>query len=192
MSYRLFRFSYLSTWQFALQRLPTWQSNQYTCKLYDVFLDIDKAIRDNHGVKCYADGNTLNVERENIFYLHICDVLNIMVKKINATPIEVVVKSELLNCIPTNLKNEFETIYLKQANSKFLYSEIDFIYYCYCYLGNTSFVPIRTKIANDNVTFKISKFFINNIHFQRHQYGKMQEINQNGCGIISKIAYRTI
>ena len=165
---------------------------QYKAKLYDVFEGIDNAIRTNHGIKCYADGDMSNLDNRNIFYLHICNVLNLMVKKKQHSNVEVVINSSMLKDMPENITNDFERYFLKQTNEEFLYSEIDFVYYCYGYLGNTSFIPIRSKIdANDDIFF-MSRFFINNNHFKKHQYGKLQEINQNGCGFICQLAYRSI
>lgn len=165
---------------------------QYKAKLYSVFEGIDNAIRTNHGIKCYADGDRTNLDGMNVFFLHICDVLNLMVMKKKEYIAEVVIKSNMLKDLPVNITNDFETHFLKHSNEAFLYSEVDFIYYCYAYLGNTSFIPIRTKIDINDDIFINSRFFMNNDHFLKHQYGKLQEINQNGCGFISKLAYRSI
>ena len=165
---------------------------QYKAKLYDVFGDIDNAIRTNHGIRCYADGDRTNVDKTNVFYLHICDILNIMVKKKHESNTEVVVISNMLKEIPARMTNDFEKHFLKKYNEAFLISEVDFVYYCYAYLGNTSFMPIRTKIEVDDNMFMKSLFFMNNDHFVKHQYGKLQEINQNGCGFNSQLAYRSI
>ena len=44
---------------------------QYKAKLYSVFEGIDNAIRTNHGIKCYADGDRTNLDGMNVFFLHI-------------------------------------------------------------------------------------------------------------------------
>ena len=174
-----------------MKKYPTLE--EYKISLYSLFDDIDRTILENHGVRCYDDGCARNKAHTNVFYLHICDVLNIFInKKMHSGTTEVIVSTDMLMSIPTTMSNEFEDSYLRESNKEFLSSNVDFVYYCYAYLGNKSFVPIRTGIKDNSNTFVCSKFFMNNDHFVMHQYGKLQEINQNGCGITSKIAYRTI
>ena len=115
-----------------------------------------------------------------------------MVGKITNTRIEVVVRSNLLMDTSNDMINEFENLYLKKTDRTFLLNSIDLFYYCYGYLGNNSFVPIRTKVPSNSNYFRHSSFFTNNVYFLKHQIGKMHEINQNGCGLKSKHAYRSI
>ena len=164
----------------------------FTTAFYDVCSDIDRTIQRNHGVKCYEDGCITNEASSNVFYLHICDILNIMVNKEEDLTTEVVVQSDMMKNVPPLMRNVFEDMYLRPSNKVFLKQNIDFIYYCFAYLGNKSFVPIRTKIADVSTAYSESKFFMTNDHFVMHQFGKMQEINQNGCGLVSRMAYRTI
>ena len=173
------------------------ESNQHERKIYDIKMKIvcsgiDESIKCNHGVKCFEDGNVDNLEATNIFYLHICDILNLMVNKQDDTSNEIVVETKLLKSIPDGLVNDFEVRFLNRNYRDFLLKHIDFIYYCYAYVGNHSFIPIRLKVNKDSTIFKDSSFFMNNEHFLKHQFGKLQEINQNGCGIVSQIAYRSI
>ena len=103
-----------------------------------------------------------------------------------------VVKTKLLKKISDNLINDFEEVHLQSENRVFLEQNIDYIYYCYAYLGNTSFLPIRTEISINSEVFIHSRFFMNNEHYVRHQKGKLHQINQNGCGMATKVYYRTI
>ena len=166
--------------------------DQYKRSLYSLFEDIDKSIAKYHGVRCFEDGCISNRTYPNVFYLHICDVLNIIQNRMKNRSTEMEVKSDMLVAVSSIMKNDFESTYLRSENNDFLLCHIDFVYYCYAYVGNKSFIPIRTKTYNNCDVFESSKFFMNNEHFVMHQYGKMQEINQNGCGNISKIAYRSI
>ena len=164
----------------------------YKKKLSDLCLDIDNCIKENHGVKCYEDGDRHNHANINVFYLHICDVLNIFINKERKEVIKVTVSTKLLTSISKDIINEFDTSYLRDCNRDFLVDHIDFIYYSYAYLGNNSFIPIRTELNNELGIFAKSSFFMTNDHFIMHQFGKLQEINQNGCGLNSKLAYRSI
>ena len=53
----------------------------YKQKFYDLCHDIDECIKVNHAVKCYQDGDEDNQAPSNVFYLHICDILNLIISK---------------------------------------------------------------------------------------------------------------
>ena len=162
----------------------------YQHKVVNLCNNINASIQKNHGVKCYD--NEEKKKNGDCFYLHICDIFNVMVCNLSEDKIEVVVRSDLLTDVCDEMTNEFETLYLQASDRKFLVDNIDLFYYCYGYLGNNSFVPIRTKVPSNSIYFLHSSFFTNNDHFISHQIGKMHEINQNGCGLKSKQAYRSI
>ena len=87
--------------------------------------------------------------------------------------------------------NEFDTLHLRACNN-FFKIHIDFFYLCYSYYGNNSFVPIRTRVLEDNLILKEGYFFTNNNHFVLHQIGKLKEFNQNDKNIEAKVKYRTV
>ena len=157
-----------------------------------ICIDIDACIRQYHGVKCYEDGDKSNNEVNNIMILHICDVLNMMVAfRRNEIP-TVVIKTRLLENICTEIVNDFQLQYTDTYDMIFFWKNVDFVYTCYAYLGNYSFVPIRTLVKKDDTTFKESVFFTNDDHFVKHQKGKLQEFNQNENKVVSKLVYRSI
>ena len=59
---------------------------EYKKKFYACCEDIDKSIKVNHGVKCYEDGDSTNNSETNVFYLHVCDILHIMISKSSGVP----------------------------------------------------------------------------------------------------------
>ena len=69
---------------------------------------------------------------------------------------------------------------------------VDFLYVCYAYYGNNSFVPIRTRVSITSTELKEASFFMNDNHFILHQIGKMKEFNQNDNRQDYRILYRTI
>jgi hypothetical protein len=50
-------------------------------QLHEICMIIEDAIHENHRILCFSDGDMTNHDNRNTFYLHICDILNVMVKK---------------------------------------------------------------------------------------------------------------
>ena len=154
---------------------------------------IDTCIVENHGVKCFTDNDVSNNDKRNCFFLHVCDIMNIIIARDSGDIPVVIVKSELLKTLASNvICNELEHRYLKPHNWEFMKVHIDFFYKCYGYYGNHSFIPIRTKIEKDSQAFVSASFFTNDAHFVEHQAGKMKEINQNERSVVSRVMYRSI
>ena len=164
----------------------------YKSKFASVCDDINRATKECHGVKCYEDGSTQNTHITNVLYLHICDILNIIVNKKKEKQTDVVIKTRLLSVIAEEMTNEFEDIYLTKDNRLFLFDNIDYIYYYHAYLFNRSILPVRSDISLQSDVFIHSLFFMNNEHYVRHQDGKLHEIIQNDCDMFTKVKYRTI
>jgi hypothetical protein len=61
----------------------------YQRRFQNVLETVDNALRAHHGVKCFEDGNTANESFGNIFYLHVCDVINIYVNRQQGMPTNV-------------------------------------------------------------------------------------------------------
>ena len=131
--------------------------------------DIETASKESQGIKCHEDGSRQNTHITNVIYLHICDVLNIMMNKKKGHKTQLVITSRLLPHITEELSNELDAIYLKDENRVFFYTNIDYIYYYYAYLSNHSILPIRSEISLTNDVFIYSRFFMNNDHYVRHQ-----------------------
>jgi hypothetical protein len=141
---------------------------------------IDTVLHQYHGIKCYNDGNLNNNMFSNMFFMHVCGVLNILKCETKGqamplvfvlTPMMEVVLSEWRNVLVHSMLTEYEL--------HFLIKEIDYFYTCYAYFGNYSMLPIRTQVSEDCDVFVRSSFFTNNDHFVEHQMGKMKELNQN-------------
>jgi hypothetical protein len=154
---------------------------------------IDAALRANHGIKCYHDGNVNNDRFSNTFFMHVCDVLNILKCERNNSPVPTVyIQTPLLEHVSFEWRNILIHSMLTEYELEFLYKEIDYFYTCYCHFGNFSFLPIRTRVDQDCTVFVRSSFFTNNDHFIEHQRGKMKELNQNYTEIPTMIAYRSM
>ena len=89
--------------------------------------NIDASIQHYHGIKCYRDGNSTNTVLNNIFFLHICDIFNIMVAKLNDYIPTIKIRSALFqNLSHNNISNEFEDMFLDPELRDFLVCHIDF------------------------------------------------------------------
>lgn len=166
---------------------------QYKVLFQKACSHIDMSIREYHGVKCYRDGDSTNNVLNNIFFLHICDILNILVcKKLDVTP-EVIIKTSLLNTLSSsNIVNELESIYIDKEMHDFIVINADHLYLCYGYYSNHSFLAIRTSTKETKSIFNISSFFMTDVHFLNHQKGKLMELNQNEKRVQTRVVYRSI
>ena len=157
---------------------------------YNTCKDIDSSKKKYHRVLCYDDGNSTNKRVDNCYFLHICDIMNMMSVRGKGYVPDIVVKTSMFETLPCNgVVNKFEKSHLNKSNVPFL---MDFFYRLYSYYSNTSFMSIRTSVSRDNVILNTSYFFMNNDHFLQHQIGKLAEFNQNEKDIQSKILYRSI
>lgn len=155
--------------------------------------NIDASIQKYHGIKCFRDGDITNRKVNNIFFLHICDIFNIMVAKEADYIPTIKIRSALFqNISNNNICNEFEEEFLESPNRDFLLYHIDFFYMIYCYYSNHSFMAIRMNVYKHSTIFKQSSFFTNERHFIDHQYGKLKEFNQNNKHLQSRVMYRSI
>jgi hypothetical protein len=166
---------------------------QYSEMFHNICQHIDIAVRDNHGVKCFVDGDVDNNVLTNIFYLHACDILNLLKCDYKHEPLPTVyLDTPLLESIPENTKNILVHSMLTEYELKFLIEEIDYFYFCYAFHGNFSYLPIRTQVPNDCSVFVQSKFFTNNDDFIAHQRGKLSELNDNQENVITRVVYRSV
>jgi hypothetical protein len=152
---------------------------------------IDRAIDTNHGIKCFADGDLNNMEPDNMYYMHICDIFNIMIHEYASRRIRLLIETSLLPYITPQMKHMLEERLLNCRQYYFLLNNVDIFYMSYGYYFNTSFVPIRTRIPTQSGIFKMSCFFMNDEHFVQHQRGKLKEIDQIEDDYINRILYRT-
>ena len=167
---------------------------EYRCIFEQVCQAIDKSIVDYHGVKCYRDGDWTNKKKANIYFLHVCDVLNCISKKrFHHTLPEIIVPTPTLKELPMlGVVSDLELVHLCNHLLDFVILHVDYLYTCYGYYGNHSFMAIRTSIAKGCKIFTKSCFFMNDDHFVNHQIGKLKEFNQNESRLESKLMYRSI
>jgi hypothetical protein len=160
---------------------------QETCQI------IDTCIKKNHGIMCFKDGDIYNDSPSNGWFLHVCDIMNIYISQQSNQAVEMVVPSQLLPKIePNEVKNDLIHKHLPSLNLLFLEAHEDFLYMCYGYYANHSFIPIRTSVNLNSHIFLESKFFTNDLHFVVHQDGKRKELNQNEKNVITRIMYRSV
>ena len=164
----------------------------YKKKFDKVCKELDVAKKKYHGICCYEDGEELNASISNVFILHICDIMNLLVCKENGIIPQVELGTNLLKEIGNKVCIANEVAFITKSNSDFFMRHIDHFYVCYAYVSNTSFTPIRTRVNKDSSIFVRSSFFTNDDHFNNHQAGKLNLFNQNNEQITSRMIYRSI
>jgi hypothetical protein len=133
---------------------------------------IDNARRVHHGIKCYNDGNLENNVFSNVFYIHVCDVLNILKCERNNQPMPAVfIQTTMFEEVLREWRNALVYSMLTVYELEFLVQEIDFFYTCFAYYGNYSMLPVRTRVDEGCNVLSHSSFFTNNEHFVEHQKG---------------------
>jgi hypothetical protein len=119
---------------------PNWGS-----LFHSVTSVIDKMIYAHHGIKCHVDRNINNEMLINIFYLHVCDVLNIIACRHNNTPLpQVAIRTSMLQSLPDSILETLTTALSELTKESFgiLLSKINFFYIVYVYYGNGSFLSL--------------------------------------------------
>ena len=165
--------------------------DKYQKSFYSICSNINDAIRDNHGIKCYEDGDTENRMSTNVFFLHVCNIMNLIVSKRECKVPQLYIKTNTLNKISTDMCFDDETVFITASNRPMFLEHIDYCYLCYAYICNNSFIPIRSLVDMNSKTFNKSLFFTNNRHYVNHQHGKLQEFNCNNDNLVSKMLYRS-
>jgi hypothetical protein len=122
---------------------------------------IDAALCQHHGIKCYNDGNLSNNTFSNVFFMHVCNILNMLKceKKGQAMPIIFVV-TPTFEVALSKWKNVLVHSMLTVYELQFIMKEIDYFYTCYAYFGNFIMLPIRTQVIENCDVFVRSSFFI--------------------------------
>jgi hypothetical protein len=168
----------------------------YTLTEYkEMFLDvkgvIDRANYANQGIKCYSDGDLNNKCHYNMYYMHVCDIFNIMMHEAENKTVSLLIETSLLPCITRGMKHMLEERLLNCIQRFFLLKNVDIFYIAYGYYFNISFVPIRTLIPKSSVHFKMSSFFMNDEHFVHHQRGKLKEFDDTELNYLTRIIFKT-
>jgi hypothetical protein len=110
----------------AKKRFEAYTLDDYKCHFQSLTDDIDNSIREFHGVVCYKDNNITNKAKTNIYFLHICDIFNVLVALMREKVPTVQLKSSLLQELPNGIIiNDFRSIQLKKENFDLLVTHID-------------------------------------------------------------------
>jgi hypothetical protein len=165
---------------------------QWVEKFNAVTVAVDAAVRDCHGVKCYEDGQIGNEDPTNVFFMHACDVFNIYMQRINNNVPELFITTSSLRTLWVTSRNMLTDSIMTREELDFMVQEIDFLYTCFCYYGNFSFLPIRTQVASNSMIFSSSSFFTNDDFFKEHQRGKFLQVSQDHQRVFTPVCYRTI
>ena len=171
---------------------PQMDLDSYISNFESVCCHINSMIMKNHGVVCYQDGNKLNKNTNNVFYIHICDAMNLIVRNLEGEVPDLVVKTNLLKELPQGVVNDFEDSFVEKCQKDFFLKHVDYFYTTYAYFGNYSFIPIRSLVTSNSSVFKKSSFFTNDEHFIDHQKGKLMEFNRINQRTLSRMLYRSI
>jgi hypothetical protein len=81
---------------------------------------VDNAIYENHGFKCFADGNVENDSPGNTYYLHVCDIFNMMHHTSNVGiwfPMVVIITT-MLKSIYVDTRDELSSVLLNEEQKK--------------------------------------------------------------------------
>jgi hypothetical protein len=164
----------------------------YYSKFLEVTKIVDDSIQDTHGIMCHHDGDLQNFSFRNVYVLHVCDVMNIHMRKKKGLRTNLLISTQLLNEIADTTSNALTQLKMNDAQLSFFEDNIDYYYRLYCYYANFSYVPIRTEVDRHCTIFKLSRFFMNDSFYVKHQRGKLQEFNQMNTTTQSRVAYRSI
>jgi hypothetical protein len=68
---------------------------------------IDDTINVYHGVQCFADGDLENKNDHNTYFMHICDIFNIMVHEAGGKQVGLLITTSSLPTITSTMKHIF-------------------------------------------------------------------------------------
>jgi hypothetical protein len=172
---------------------PAMTYKEYYRRHSELCLIIDDEIRQYHGIMCYEDGNRHNLDYRNVFFMHVCDIINIFVTDMmHMDPVEFEIPTNLLHEVPKKFKNKLTDNRLTEDQRLFLLHHCESFYTIYGYYGNYSFMGIRTKVNEFNEKLRRSSFFMNDEFFVKHQKGKITEHNRYKPTNEHFIAYRSV
>jgi hypothetical protein len=110
--------------------------DEYRRRFQNVLEIVNRAVHAHHGIKCYDDGNSMNTNLGNVFYLHVCDVINIYVNRRRGVPTHVYIPTNLLNEISDELVDVLTSEMLTGEELETFDYQCNIFYQCFCYYGN--------------------------------------------------------
>ena len=115
-----------------IEKGPTLEHHEFMKKFTEVTTCIDDVVKDFHGIKCFDDGDLENHNPTNWYYLHICDVINVIVCNKTQRHPHIIVGSTMLTSIKTTFKiTGLELSNKENVNHEFFMDYIDIFYLCY-------------------------------------------------------------
>jgi hypothetical protein len=153
---------------------------------------MDESIRDRHGVLCFEDGNMNNNDVTNVFYMHICDVMNVYICRLAGEVPVVYLPTPSFNTVNVKSKNMLTDRMLSTEQINFFIQEIDFLYNSYAYFANYSFLPVRTLLEPRDDVITTAHFYTHDDHFRTHQDGKLKVIERDQNRHLATVVYRSI
>ena len=148
-------------------------------RLYDIVCEkINKSIETYHGIKCFKDGNFENTTRQNVVYIHVCDVITMMYQRVvNGENPNMNLPSSKLENIDDNFMDTLTINVLNNEEKEYLMDNFDIFYVCFGYWHNYSNLPIRMNVIEDEGTmegFKIGE----DEFFKTFQSVKLEELKR--------------
>jgi hypothetical protein len=155
---------------------------------------VDSLIYAHHGIQCHLDGDLNNTRTDNVMYLHVSDVINIIACRLDNIDLpEVTVRTSLFSTVDSRIRDVLTRsgIGLSGEGLDFFHRELDYFYTLYGYYGNGSFLSIRTKVDENSTRLAFSSFFTNNEHFLTHQHVKLNELNRTETTLYDNLIFRS-
>jgi hypothetical protein len=172
---------------------PAMTYDEYERRHSELTLIIDDEIKKYHGIMCFQDGNRRNLDYRNVFFMHVCDIINIFVTDMmHMDPVEFEIPTNLLYEVPRKFRNSLTDGRLTESQRLFLLHHCESFYMIYGYYGNFSFMGIRTSINEYNSKLRRAAFFMNDDFFVKHQKGKITEHNRYKPTNEHFFAYRSV
>jgi hypothetical protein len=72
----------------------------------EVTLAVDASIRQTHGIMCHQDGNLTNLDISNVYVLHVCNVMDIHMRKKKGMKTQLFIQTHSLSFILETMRNK--------------------------------------------------------------------------------------
>ena len=90
--------------------------DEYKTKVDEVFSDIDNAKMKYHGIMCYEDGDRTNTEARNVFVLHVCDVMNLIISRRQGNIPRLLLNTTMMSSIEDSMDCDQEATFISEKN----------------------------------------------------------------------------
>ena len=164
-------------------RTVQWTKEQWSEAADVAVKRIDAAVRRDHGVLIYRDGNIHNHILRNVFVVHIVDALLIEYTR-RATEgeeeAEVYIQSRLFNHVGFRFRDRFFDMDEDNYESDhFILNNRDMFLVIFSLWGNFSHIPIRVSVSQAITEIPVAESILNNAQFKFAQWGKKQQLKRS-------------